>query len=45
MVGIVTEVGESVYSVKPGDRVTVNVETYCGECWFCCKLTKRGSLH
>lgn len=35
MVGIVTEVGEAVYSVKPGDRVTVNVETYCGECWFC----------
>lgn len=21
--------------VKPGDRVTVNVETYCGECFFC----------
>lgn len=35
MVGIVTEVGEQVHSVKPGDRVTVNVETYCGECWFC----------
>ena len=36
MVGIVTEVGEQVHSVKPGDRVTGNVETYCGECW-CCK--------
>ena len=35
MVGIVTEVGEQVSSVKPGDRVTINVETYCGECWFC----------
>ena len=35
MVGIVTDVGEQVHSVKPGDRVTVNVETYCGECWFC----------
>ena len=35
MVGIVTEVGEQVHSVKPWDRVTVNVETYCGECWFC----------
>ena len=35
MVGVVTEVGEQVHSVKPGDRVTVNVETYCGECWFC----------
>lgn len=20
---------------KPGDRVTVNVETFCGECFFC----------
>ena len=35
MVGLVTEVGDQVHSVKPGDRVTVNVETYCGECWFC----------
>ena len=32
MVGIVTEVGEQVSSAKPGDRVTINVETYCGEC-------------
>ena len=23
--------------VKPGDRVTVNVETFCGECFFCKK--------
>ncbi len=22
-------------SVKPGDRVTVNVETFCGESFFC----------
>lgn len=35
MVGIVTEVGEQVHSVKLGDMVTVNVETFCGECWFC----------
>lgn len=35
MVGIVESVGEAVASVKPGDRVTVNVETYCGECFFC----------
>ena len=41
MVGVVTEVGEQVHSVKPGDRVTVNVETYCGECWFC----KRGYVN
>lgn len=35
MVGIVEEVGGDVKSVKPGDRVTVNVETFCGECFFC----------
>lgn len=35
MVGIVEEVGSDVTRVKPGDRVTVNVETFCGECFFC----------
>lgn len=35
MVGVVEEVGESVFSVKPGERVAVNVETFCGECFFC----------
>ena len=35
MVGIVEQVGSAVTSVKLGDRVTVNVETYCGECFFC----------
>ena len=35
MVGIVDSVGSAVKSVKPGDRVTVNVETFCGECFFC----------
>ena len=35
MVGVVEEVGSAVTKVKPGDRVTVNVETYCGECFFC----------
>lgn len=35
MVGIVEEVGNSVKNVKVGDRVTVNVETFCGECFFC----------
>lgn len=37
MVGIVEEVGKEVTAVKPGDRVTVNVETFCGECFFCRK--------
>ena len=35
MVGIVSEVGPAVTTVKPGDRVVVNVETFCGECFFC----------
>ena len=41
MVGIVEEVGSAVTHVKPGDRVTVNVETFCGECFFC----KRGYVN
>lgn len=35
MVGVVEEVGAAVTTVKPGDRVTVNVETFCGQCFFC----------
>ena len=35
MVGVVEQVGADVHNVKPGDRVTVNVETFCGECFFC----------
>ncbi len=35
MVGIVEAVGSAVTNVKVGDRVTVNVETFCGECFFC----------
>lgn len=41
MVGIVEEVGSAVTHVKTGDRVTVNVETFCGECFFC----KRGYVN
>lgn len=37
MVGVVEAVGDDVKTVKPGDRVTVNVETFCGECFFCKK--------
>ena len=37
MVGILEEVGSAVTHVKVGDRVTVNVETFCGECFFCKK--------
>ena len=35
MVGVVEAVGPAVATVKPGDRVAVNVETFCGECFFC----------
>ncbi len=35
MVGVVEAVGSAVTKVRPGDRVTVNVETFCGECFFC----------
>lgn len=35
MVGIVEELGSEVKGVSVGDRVTVNVETFCGECFYC----------
>ncbi len=35
MVGVVEKTGSAVHNVKPGDRVAVNVETFCGECFFC----------
>ena len=35
LVGVVEKVGSAVKRVRPGDRVAVNVETYCGECYFC----------
>lgn len=34
-VGVVEEVGSGVTRFAPGDRVAVNVETFCGECFFC----------
>ena len=37
MVGVVESVGADVKNFKVGDRVTVNVETFCGECFFCKK--------
>lgn len=35
LVGVVEAVGAEVRTVRPGDRVAVNVETFCGECFFC----------
>lgn len=36
-VGVVAEAGKKVSTVRPGDRVAINVETFCGECFFCKK--------
>ncbi|MEM3073502.1 MAG: zinc-dependent alcohol dehydrogenase family protein [Nitrososphaerales archaeon] len=33
--GTVVKVGEKVKNVKPGDRVTVDVDIKCGECYYC----------
>ena len=35
LVGIVEAIGSEVSKVKPGDSVAVNVETFCGECFYC----------
>lgn len=37
MVGVVEEIGKEVKNLSPGDRVAVNVETFCGSCFFCRK--------
>ncbi len=41
MVGIVEQTGADVKKVHKGDRVTINVETFCSECFFC----KRGYVN
>ena len=41
LVGVVEAVGSDVSKVRPGDRVAVNVETFCGECFYC----KRGYVN
>ena len=40
-VGKVVEVGSDVKTLKVGDRVSANCETFCGECFFC----KRGFIN
>lgn len=40
-VGKVVSVGNEVRKIKVGDRVSVNCETFCGECFFC----KRGFIN
>lgn len=39
--GEVIETGSDVKKFKVGDRVSVNVETFCGECYYC----KRGYVN
>ncbi len=34
-VGIVESVGSDVLKFKRGDRVTINVETFCNDCFYC----------
>ena len=33
--GEVIAVGDAVKKIQPGQRVAANVETFCGECYFC----------
>lgn len=33
--GVISEVGSQVLSWKPGDRVTFDSTTYCGQCIYC----------
>ena len=40
-VGKVVEIGSEVKTLKVGDRVSANCETFCGECYFC----KRGYIN
>lgn len=35
LVGVVEQTGRSISGLRAGDRVAVNVETFCGECFFC----------
>ena len=35
IVGVVEQLGSQVRGFSVGDRVTVNVETFCGKCFFC----------
>lgn len=36
-VGEIVELGENVKNFKIGDRVSINCETFCGNCFFCQK--------
>jgi alcohol dehydrogenase len=36
-IGVVETVGSSVQNLKPGDRVMVPFNVYCGSCYFCAR--------
>lgn len=40
-VGEIVELGNGITNLKIGDKVSANVETFCGECFFC----KRGFIN
>jgi len=40
-VGEIVELGNEIKNLKIGDKVSANVETFCGECFFC----KRGFIN
>ncbi len=40
-VGEIVEIGSAIQNLKIGDKVSANVETFCGECFFC----KRGFIN
>lgn len=45
MVGVVEAIGSAVTKVQVGDRVTINVETFCGKCFFCKKGFVNNCMH
>ena len=36
-VGEIVELGDAIKNLQVGDKVSANVETFCGECFFCKK--------
>lgn len=40
-VGEIVELGSDIKNLKIGDKISANVETFCGECFFC----KRGFIN
>lgn len=44
-VGEIVELGSAIKNLKIGDRVSANVETFCGECFFCKKGFINNCIH